>query len=97
MGNSPEIDHIPVKTFYFVAQMAHWLCGCLAVVWPVLIFGAWIKWYAAGFIVTYAAIKEFFYDENYESKIERGSNLEDFSFYTLGATLAVVSMWLKGI
>jgi hypothetical protein len=35
--------------------------------------------------VLFAAVKEFWYDHTYESPQTRGSDLEDFLFYVLGA------------
>lgn len=48
------------------------------------------NWYAVGAMVVFAAVKEFWYDENYETADVRGSNLRDFAYYMLGIALGKI-------
>jgi hypothetical protein len=43
-----------------------------------------------GVALVAAAIKEFWYDQNYETTDERGSNLLDFSMYAVGIVLGLL-------
>ena len=50
----------------------------------------WVLWAGLG-IVAYAAVKEFWYDANYETpKQSFMNNLTDFIFYNVGVWLAVL-------
>lgn len=69
-------------TFDTVAQSAHvWFGG-----WIVYTFALWTSaWIGAAAVLLFAAVKEFWYDEKYESVYVRGSGWRDFAFYALGA------------
>lgn len=43
----------------------------------------------AGVAVALAAVKEFYYDRNFETTDARGSDLMDFSFYALGILIGL--------
>jgi hypothetical protein len=75
--------------------MSHWLAGCLFVMGFTYLFGPGAEWWCVLIFTAYAAIKEFWYDQNYETAEVRGSNLEDFSFYMVGVTLAVILILIK--
>lgn len=83
------------KQFNILAQKAHFVAG-LAAVWGAAVLipqlgqmpmrdGA-----RAGLcaLIVFAMIKEFWYDYKYETPEVRGSSLEDFAFYALGAIVA---------
>ena len=45
----------------------------------------------------FASIKEFYWDYNFEDPVDRGSDLEDFAFYMLGAFVGfLVNLFLPG-
>jgi VanZ family protein len=81
---------IDFKEFDFVAQNAHLCFGALMVFVPTYIFGPGALWYAMALFLVYALVKEFWYDERYETVEVRGSSLKDFLFYMLGAALGLV-------
>ena len=68
----------------FNAQAAHFAVGYGVAVTARWRFSRQLRWIAWAF-VGYAALKEFWYDANYEipKQIFR-DNLEDFAFYILG-------------
>jgi hypothetical protein len=69
-------------SFETVAQSAHvWFGG-----WVVYTFHLWTSaWWGVVAVVIFAALKEFLYDQKYESPEVRGSNWKDLGFYGLGA------------
>ncbi len=83
---------ITPKLFNQVAQLGHFAGGAAIVLATVVL---WHSHYAplAGFgVVTFgAALKEFVYDEKFESAEVRGSSYEDFLFYMIGATAGVLA------
>jgi len=72
------------KEFDLVAQNAHVLAGALAVLGSIALWGPSSKLPATVMMIAFAAIKEFWYDQQYESPEVRGSNLRDFTFYCVG-------------
>ncbi len=84
---------IDPKTFNSVAQAGHFACGMLCVFGPAYLFGHSYSYCGAGAITLYALAKEFWWDEKYESTEVRGSSLEDFIFYVLGAAGALLLQW----
>lgn len=91
-----EVEMIPDSFFNVVAQLSHVGWGALVITWTALLFPREFYWIWVA-LESVAAIKEFWYDQNYETADERGSNLLDFSMYTLGALLAFGALLLKGI
>jgi hypothetical protein len=81
---------IPEATFDTVSQLSHVGWG-LAVVWGFALIGkpSWL-WWVAPLGTALAAVKEFFYDQHYETTEVRGSNLRDFLFYCVGIYSALV-------
>lgn len=90
------VNVIDPKFFNEVSQFAH--AGVAGLIYLSIghvaqkhDFFDWL-WYgiliAAG--VGLAAFKEFWYDPHYENPATRGSDLEDFSFYLVGISIAVV-------
>ena len=51
------------------------------------------KLVGAAVIVAFASIKEFWFDKRFEDAVTRGSDLEDFSYYVLGAVAALLILW----
>ena len=85
---------IPPKTFNAVAQAGHFQAGCLAVFAPVALTHG-LRWGFIGaiVIVLFAAVKEFWFDHRFEDVAVRGSDLEDFLFYTLGPFVSLPLCW----
>jgi hypothetical protein len=88
------VDAITPKLFNSVAQAGHFAGGA-AIVLAVVVAGGHAWWGLAG-VAALAALKEFWYDEQYESAEVRGSSLEDFLFYLSGAGAALILAWAKG-
>jgi hypothetical protein len=83
------------KQYNQLAQLNHVLAGTTWIWGTALFFGEhWLFLYAGVFA---AAIKEFWYDERYESPEIRGSSFQDFIFYCVGLFGAVWIYWLKGL
>ena len=80
---------ITVKQYNLLAQFNHIMFGALAVFAPATFFDRKTVLYMAGAFFIYAATKEFWYDEKYETPEIRGSSLEDFLFYILGLGVAL--------
>ena len=51
------------------------------------------KYFAALIVVGLAALKEFWFDQNFEDAATRGSNLEDWSYYVAGSVAALLILW----
>lgn len=67
-----------------VSQSAHAFSGG----WIVFVFGLWTSpWWGVVAVLSFAAIKEGWFDQKYESDEIRGSNLRDVAFYLLGSGL----------
>jgi len=80
------------KQFDTLAQINHVLAGLLVPTLAVAYCPVHnVPFYMAGAFALYAAVKEFWYDQNYETPEVRGSNLRDFLFYLLGDALAIVA------
>jgi len=84
---------ITTKLFNQVAQGGHFCAGLAAVWGGAALFGRPVI--GALLITTWAAVKEFWYDKNFETEEVRGSDLEDFLFYTGGAAVALGALWLQ--
>lgn len=70
MSGDPSFDTVSQSAHFFSATfVVHALHG---------------HWWAIAACIVAAAIKEFWYDQHFESAEVRGSNLKDFSFYCLG-------------
>ncbi len=81
------------KDFNILAQKAHFLGGLAAVWGSAVLFSAPI--YGAIGITVFAVVKEFWYDQHYETPEIRGSNSLDFLFYVFGAGIALTTCLLK--
>lgn len=86
---------IPASFWNLVGELAHVGWGALIVLACAAIFGKWITWYVAILFMIYAAIKEFWYDQNYETPDERGSNLVDFLFYGVGVIIGIILVYFS--
>lgn len=73
-------------------QFSHALTGTTIVFGTIVLFAPkWLSITLPLFIV-YASVKEFWYDNAYETEEQRGSNAEDFGFYCCGAVIAL-ALW----
>ena len=79
-------------SFDTVSQSAHVWFGAFVVFVANLFHAPWIGFFV---LAVFAAVKEFWYDQNYESPEVRGSNFKDFSFYMLGGAVALFLALLK--
>lgn len=88
---------ITPKLFNQISQLGHFAGGAAITLATVVL---WHESYApvVGFLIVTcaAAIKEFWYDEKYESTEVRGSSAEDFAFYILGAGAAAIVALVRG-
>ena len=56
----------------------------------------WVVLLGWGISFAYASVKEFWYDQNYEDAVTRGSNWLDWAMLMLGATVGqIAGMLLK--
>jgi hypothetical protein len=80
-----------------LAQIGHFLGGYTIITTWAFHGGSWrAVVIVAGVVVVYAAVKEFFYDANYEIPHQTfWDNLLDFSFWCLGAAVGVLGVWIK--
>lgn len=76
-------NQIDPKFFNMVAQNAHMLAGSTLAFATILLAPHWFFEVEFLFIVL-TAIKEFWYDQNYENVMTRGSNLNDWLHYQIG-------------
>lgn len=88
-----EIDP---KFFNQVSQVAHFFVGSSVVLGTLLLFSldTLVLYVLPAFFIA-TAIKEFWYDRNYENTVTRGSDLEDFLFYQLGAISSLLLFIIK--
>ena len=77
----------------FIAQAAHALTG-YGVALTAAYFG-WSLWLAAALFVAYAALKEFWFDLNFETpKQTIWDSMLDFTFYLVGLAIGLgVVQW----
>lgn len=82
---------ITPKLFNQVAQLGHFAGGAAIVLAFVVLWRVpYAEYVGFGIVAVAAAAKEFYYDEHYESTEVRGSSLEDFLFYLIGAGAAML-------
>ena len=72
-------------SFNEVAQASHFFIAGWAIATSQAIWHGRAKFWASAGVLLFAAVKEFWYDHTYETPATRGSDLEDFLFYALGA------------
>lgn len=82
------------KEFNSVSQNAHLLGGIVGIWAPFLIWGRLGALWAIPIVLVCAGIKEFWYDNKYETTEVRGSNFEDFFFYFVGVIIAIATLKL---
>ena len=87
--NNPDTDVIPYALADSWSQNFH-VCGGISAVLVACMFGTYGVLVGYGILLVFAAIKEFWYDFNYETALVRGSSLEDFMHYELGGVLGVI-------
>ena len=90
-GNETRLEYVDAATFNQVAQLAHFAGGLAAVWGSIVLFGPSAMWIAVACVAGITALKEFWYDQHFETEVVRGSNLEDWAFYQLGSSVAGVS------
>lgn len=44
-------------------------------------------------VILFATVKEFWFDKTYEDPVTRGSDFEDWSYYLVGMTAALLILW----
>lgn len=73
-------------------QFSHALTGTTIVFGTIVLFAP--KWLAVTLplFIVYASVKEFWYDNTYETAEQRGSNWEDWGFYMVGMVTAL-ALW----
>lgn len=79
--------------FNFLAQINHILFGAIMVFAPLALGSTHLWWFVVATVIG-TAVKEFWYDKNYETPEARGSSLEDFLFYQLGMAVALGAYYL---
>jgi hypothetical protein len=83
------------KTFNLVSQMGH-CAGGLASAW-----GSYMFWGQKGalwsmlVLAILVGIKEWWWDNKYETAEVRGSNLLDWSMWMVGSAVANLAVWLR--
>lgn len=86
---------IPENEYYKICDRVHFLFS-YAVILTVMIFSSWhSQWWTYGTIILLTvgtAIKEFWYDQNFEPVEIRGSNLRDFLGYLYGNCMAMFTL-----
>jgi hypothetical protein len=91
---------IPTNTWMnsvdFLASMAHALAGCLIVLGAAVFLGFAPAWWVAWLVLAaVTAVKEYWYDANYEiPKQTFRDNTLDFAFYQVGAAIGTGAAWL---
>ena len=95
LGDTEYGDPISQSEFDFVSQNAHDLGGLCTVLIPAYLFGILSLWISVPLLVLLAGVKEFYWDYKFETTEVRGSSLEDFLHYCLGAGVAVVLVLIK--
>lgn len=88
---------ISPKLFNKIAQNAHILCGSTLTFGTIALTKPHYLWYTLPIFTVVTALKEFYYDYKHESKVVRGSSLEDFLMYNLGSYAALLLYWIKGV
>lgn len=84
------MEIIEPKEFDKVAQLSHFAWGAM-VVFLAAIAGHPIPslpFYVGGLWIVYSAVKEFWYDEKYETPIVRGNSMLDFVVASAGVLFA---------
>jgi hypothetical protein len=81
--------------FNLVAQLSHFGWGALAVALPSAVWSPVAGTLCGAVFVAYAAVKEFWYDYEYEEPEVRGSSLQDFLFQLAGVLFAFLVIGAK--
>jgi hypothetical protein len=83
------------KTFNLVSQMGHF-AGGLACAWGSYMFWGWhgALW-SILVLAVLVGIKEWWWDNRYETAEVRGSNLLDWSMWMAGSVVANLAIFLK--
>lgn len=85
-----DIPTVPASLFNQVAQLGHF-AGGLAGLWGwVVLFHPSHLWIPMLVIAFVTGLKEFWYDQHFETPVVRGSNLEDWTFYQIGSVVALL-------
>jgi hypothetical protein len=90
-----RMNAVDERTFNIVSQLGH-AAGGLACAW-----GSYMFWGQHGalwsmlVLATLVGIKEWWWDNKYESAEVRGSNLLDWSMWMAGSAVANLAVWLR--
>lgn len=79
-----------------VAQASHVAIGAAVVALAAARFPSnapLAKFIGTAIVVVWALVKEFWFDKNFEDAVTRGSDIEDFLYYIVGATAALLILW----
>lgn len=82
---------IALEDFYTICDRAHFLFAYAVL----LTFGMHYLWWTTGLVVIGSAVKEYWYDQNYETVEDRGSNTRDWLGYCAGCAFAIVVLFIK--
>lgn len=96
MKKAPTPPAIDPRFFNEVSQFAHF--GMAGFIFMILLHVFSMRHVMEIFVplgVALAAWKEFYYDKHDENPATRGSDLEDFSFYIFGITLALIVVFFS--
>ena len=83
------------KVAYSWARNSHIAGGMAWIFGGLTLFGQTYLVYLLATGLALCAVKEFWYDQNYETPDERGSNLEDFLEYSAGFLAALILYYAK--
>ena len=83
------------KTFNLVSQLGH-AAGGLASAWGSYMFWGWhgALW-SLLVLAILVGVKEWWWDNKYETAEVRGSNLLDWSMWMVGSVVANLAVWLR--
>jgi hypothetical protein len=89
---------ITPKLFNQIAQAGHFAGGA-AIVFGLVVLTHHhsFAWPAFLIVLALAGVKEFWYDEKYETAEVRGSSVEDFVFYAFGAGFAAILSYVASL
>lgn len=81
--------------FESVAQRAHFLFGAIIPILATFMLSYKAAFFAVPPFLCWAAWKEFYYDNRYETDDERGSNWVDFRSYCFGVIIGATIVFIK--
>ena len=91
----PAQPKISIGFYNLMGSLAHVFFGAWITLACVYMFGPKSLYWTLPLLVTYAAIKEFWWDENYETADERWNGFYDFGTYISGGILTLIMVWIR--